>query len=453
MYRTAYYAAGIVLLLAVCASTAGAQEPVSRQEMETLKQEMQEMRALVGELKSIIQQQQGVIVDLKKNAHEAEGAIADLKNDVHKVEVLAAHDGDDAGGRAVARTDHAFDDLLGSITPRISATGDFVANLGDDSHMGHDMDRFDLRGVDITFVGEIDDKARAVFNLAYHEDDISLEEAYLDVWSILPYKTDLRLGLFRANFGLLNTIHPHALTQVDYPAIYRVYLGHEGYIDEGVGLSGKIPSLWEQPFSWSLQVLNGKRHEHGHKDDGHDDDADTYKRLKDFDDIVYVARLNHGFRASERLSVNWGLSGLTGRFDEHKNSARYYLEGVDLTFNWHPFGHDDFRRLRWQTEVFFSQVKGSGDNDNAKGLYSFLDYRFKPKWSTGVRYDYAQLPLERSDHLREYSAYLTYFYSPNNRIRLQLKNSQPNFGKDINEIMLQWTFTLGRHEHIEGEEH
>ncbi len=438
MYRTAYYAVGIVLLFAVCSSSAGAQEPVTRQELDAIKQEMQEMRALVGELKDVIKEQQEVISGLKTEVHEKEqiAGTAERRD--------AAADRED--------TDYSIESLLGSIKPRISATGDFIANLGDDSHMGHDMDRFDLRGVDITFVGEIDDKARAVFNLAYHEDDVSLEEAYLDVWSILPYKTDLRLGLFRANFGLLNTIHPHALTQVDYPAIYRVYLGHEGYIDEGVGLSGKFPSFWEHPFSWSLQVFNGKRHEHGH-DGGHDDDADEYKRLKDFDDMVYVARLKHAFRPAQNLAFDWGLSGLTGRFEDDADSARYYLEGLDLTTTWHPFGHEDFRRLRWQTEAFFSQVDGGGVDENAWGYYSFLDYRFKPKWSAGVRYDYAQLPLEASDHLREYSAYLTHQYSPNNRVRLQLKNSQPNFGKDANEIMLQWTFTLGRHEHIEGEEH
>ena len=452
MYRTAYYAAGMVLLLAVCVATAGAQEPVTRQELEAIKQEMQEMRALVGELKDVIKEQQGVIVDLKKDVHEAEGVISDLKKDVHDQEKLAAHDEEGEGERTGGDDDHGLEDLLGSIKPRVSVTGDFLANLGDDSHMEHETDRFDLRGVDLIFTGEIDDRAKAVFNFSYHDDDVSLEEGYLDVWKILPYRTDLRLGRFRADFGLLNTIHPHALTQVDYPAIYRIYLGEEGYIDEGVGLSGKFPSLWESPFAWSLQVLNGKRHEHG-DEDGHDDEDEEYKRLKDFDDVVYVARLKHGFRPADNLAFDWGISGLTGRFEDDEDSPRYYLEGLDLTTTWQPFGHEDFRRLRWQTEAFLSQVDGGEGDENAQGFYSFLDYRFRPKWSAGLRYDYAQLPLDRSDHLREYSAYLTYFYSPNNRIRLQLKNAQPNFGKDVNEIMLQWVFTLGRHEHIEGEEH
>ena len=441
MYRTAYYAAGMMLLLVVCVSTAGAQEPVSRQEMDALKQEMQEMKALVGELKDIIQQQQGVIVDLKKDVHETEQAIA--HND----------DADDDGdGHGSADDDHGLEDILGTIKPRVSVTGDFLANVGDDTNMGHETDRFDLRGVDLTFVGEIDDKAEAVFNFSYHDDDVSLEEGYLDVWDILPYKTDLLLGRFRVNFGLLNTIHPHALAQVDYPAIYREYLGHEGYIDEGVGVAGQFSSPWENPFDWSLQVVSGKRHEHGEEDDHADDDEGDYKRLKDFDDTPFIARLKHRFKPSDRLSIDWGLSGLTGRFEDDDDTARYYLEGADLTVNWSPF-KDKHKRIRWQSETFLSQIDGGEDDGNAWGLYSFVDYRFAEKWLVGTRYDWTQLPMDNSDRLNEYSAYLTYLYTPNNQLRLQVKQSQPDYAKNATEVMLQWVFTLGRHEHLEGEEH
>ncbi|MBN2106861.1 MAG: hypothetical protein JW832_05490, partial [Deltaproteobacteria bacterium] len=112
MKKFAYYAAGICLWLAVCFSTAGAQDAVSRQEIDALKKEMQEMKALVGELKSVIKQQQGVITDLKKDVHETGQA-------------AAAHS-------AGKDDDHGIEEILGTIKPKVSATGDFVANLGDD---------------------------------------------------------------------------------------------------------------------------------------------------------------------------------------------------------------------------------------------------------------------------------------------------------------------------------
>jgi hypothetical protein len=456
MKKIAYYTAGICLLLAVSFSSAGAGEPVTREEMDELKKEMQEMKALVGDLKDIIQQQQGVITDLKEEVHEAEEVITDLKKDIHEGEMVASHDDEDEDAHGDDEDGHIFEDLLGEIKPNISITGDFLANVGDETNTGHDTDRFDLRGVDLTFMGEIDEKGRAVFNLAYHDDDVSLEEGYLDVWNILPYETDLKVGRFRVNFGLLNTIHPHALQQVDYPAIYREYLGHEGYIDEGLGVSGEFASPWENPFGWSLQVVSGNRHEHAGEDHDDDDDEDhdegNYKKLKDFDDTPVIARLTHRFTPSDTLSINWGLSGLSGKLEDDGDSPRYYLEGADLTVNWSPF-ENEHKRIRWQTETFFSQIDGGEYDGSAFGYYSFLDYRFVENWLAGVRYDYAQLPMDNDEHLREYSAYLTHQYTPNNQLRLQIKESQPDYASNATEVWLQWVFTLGRHEHLEGEDH
>ena len=83
MKKSFYYAAGIFLLIALSFSAAGAGEPVTREEMDALKKDMQEMKALVGDLKGIIHQQQVVITDLKEDVHEAGEVITDLKKDVH----------------------------------------------------------------------------------------------------------------------------------------------------------------------------------------------------------------------------------------------------------------------------------------------------------------------------------------------------------------------------------
>ena len=91
--------------------------------------------------------------------------------------------------------------------------------------------------------------------------------------------------------------------------------------------------------------------------------------------------------------------------------------------------------------------------ENAWGFYSFVDYRFAEKWLVGTRYDWTQLPMDNSDRLNEYTAYLTYLYTPNNQLRLQVKQSQPDYAKNATEVMLQWVFTLGRHEHIKGEKY
>jgi hypothetical protein len=435
----------LVLLLSVFLSSlahAAQGKDVTREEINQMKQEIQELKALVGDLKTVIKEQKQTIANLGEVQRRQEAT----------AEEREPAGGDAAAHRTAEKAEHALEDMVKSIKPNISATGDFLANLADDSYMNDD-DRFDLRGVDIDFSGEIDNVARAYFNLSYHDDDVNLEEGYLEIFDLLPAKTDVKLGKYRVNFGLLNTIHPHALPQVDYPAIYRAYLGEEGYIDEGIGIGGSFPSLWKSPFHYTLQAVNGNRHDHTDEDEAHGHEAgdDVSERLKDFNDIVYVGRLWNEIKRSDDFGANWGLSGLTGRFDEDSHSPRYYLEGVDLSFIWYRCPGKN-NRVRWQSEVFFSQVD-NGSRENAYGLYSFLDYAFAPRWLAGVRYDYAQLPLNSDDSVTEYSAYLTHQFSKNIQIRLQYEHQDSSYAKDSDYLWLQWVFTLGKHTHLDKDEH
>lgn len=438
-----------IIMILFCSLIAGnvygvSDNGVTREEIDQMKQEIQELKALVGDLKQVIKQQKQTIEHLSDERHK-QNELAENRE----------HTPEAADQRQATKEDnHGLEDIIKSIKPTISVTGDFLANLSDDSHMGDDDEHFDLRGVDIDFIGEIDDVARAYFNLSYHDDDVSLEEGYLELFDVLPGKTDVKLGKYRVNFGLLNTIHPHALPQVDYPAAYRVYLGDEGYIDQGIGIAGSFSSLWQSPFHYTLQAVNGNRHEHNadeYEGYGHENGDDKYRRLKDFDDIVYVGRLWNEIKPSDGFGIDWGVSGLTGRFDDSSRSPRYYLEGINLSFNWYPC-RDKSNQVRWQSEGFFSQVD-DGSWERSYGLYSFVDYSFAPRWLAGVRYDYAQLPRDSDDSLTEYSAYLTHQFSENNRFRLQFKNTDRNYSQDTNYIWLQWIFTLGRHTHLKEDGH
>jgi len=439
----------VLLMVVMCVAAIGAtatyaQEYASREEMQQLKKELQQLKDLVGELKAVIAHQQNTITTLQNQDPHDEHAPAGNKAEQEHHEHATAEKHAEAEGSSV----HG---LIGSIKPAVSLTGDFVANLSEDHHLSTEEDRFDLRGVDITFTGEIDDVARAVFNLSYHDDDVSLEEGYLDVYDVLPFGIDIRLGRFRTDFGLLNTVHPHALPQVDYPAIYRGYLGHEGYIDEGVGIAGTFPSPWKTPFSYSLQVLSGNRHEHGHDEPENDHEAE-YGRLRDYDDLVYVGRLKNRFQPAKNIGVSWGLSGLAGKFEADAHAPRFYYEAGDVTLIWKPF-EGGRRRFRWQSEFISAQIEEGSSWERTYGMYSFMDYRFASRWHVGARYDYAEQPQHSRDHLTEYSGYLTYDYTRNNRLRFQFKHARRNHDKDTNEVFLQWIFTLGSHEHPEEEGH
>jgi len=420
------------------ATGASAQEYANRSELEALRSEVAELKSLVNDLKAVITTQDGTIKKLQDQGPGVPSQpVADRK---------AAHAATDPHEQG-----SDLHEVLAAIRPNISVTGDFVANLSDDHHLRTEEDRFDLRGVDIDFFGEIDGIGLAYANIAYHDDDVELEEAYVIAHDFLPLRHDLKLGKFRVDFGILNTIHPHALPQVDYPAIYREYLGHEGYADEGVGIAGQVPAPWGSPLAYALQAVNGNRHDHGadHEENGYED---SYRRLKDFDDIVYVARLRNSLDLAANAQMHWGLSGLTGKFEDDDASPRFYYEGADLTFIWRPF-REPHRSLRLQSEIISAQIEEGSSWERSYGLYSFLECRFAERWSGGLRYDYAELPLRSGDHLREYSAYVTHAYSDNMLLRLQTKSARRNFAKDTNEVFLQWIFTLGKHRHLDDAGH
>lgn len=433
----------IVLIVIAWYLPAAADEYARRSEMEQLRAELQELKTLVQDMKQVIGQQQETIQRLRAQpgaavvpTDTASGAGAHPE----RTHVAAAGDGDPL----------SLDGLLARVRPRIGLTGDFLVNFSEDHHSRITEDRFDLRGVDLVFSGEIDGLGSAFFNFAYHEDDVVLEEAWLIAQDLLPGRIDVKLGKFRVDFGLLNTVHPHALPQVDYPVMYREYLGHEGYIDEGVGIAGSLPSLWGTPVEYSLQALNGHRHTHGHEDDLYDAAEDTDGRLRDYDDIVCVARLRNRLDLSPRLDLSLGLSGLSGRFEDDQDSPRFYYQGGDLRIDWRPF-QESWRRVRLQAEYIGAQVEEGRSWERSWGMYGFADVRFAPRWIAGARYDSVERPRRSRDHLTGYTLYLTHDYRPDSRLRLQFTSAHENHGKDANEVLLQWIFSLGHHPHQHGQ--
>ena len=134
-----------------------------------------------------------------------------------------------------------------------------------------------------------------------------------------------------------------------------------------------------------------------------------------------------------------------------KGEDRYGVKiyGADATFNWFlPEG----QKVKWQNEIYF-QNRGSlvNPNDNPWGFYTLADYRFSPKFSTGIRFDYLE-PLEVvGEHTpsTQISPYLTFWQSEFADMKLQYSHLEPASGreKSDNLIYLQVDFLIGAHKH------
>jgi len=231
---------------------------------------------------------------------------------------------------------------------------------------------------------------------------------------------------------------------VDEPLVTRRYFGAEGYFRSGADLT----RIFEGPFGLVLEpsvgILEG----------GIGDGATTfgstrrrptiYSHLKTFKDL------------SDASNLELGFSHLVGSSDADADFEVNVL-GIDATYlnNLTPM-----KKLKLQSE-FFLQHRDEAFRIDANtgatthfdrhpwGAYLLADYKFAPRWSTGVRLDHARLiDTASSRHADQgVSAFLTFHQSEWARWRLQYRHEEKANEKTDDAVLLQGTFAIGSHKH------
>ncbi len=103
----------------------------------------------------------------------------------------------------------------------------------------------------------MDPYARADFFISFSNDSVDVEEGYA-TFTQLPAGLLLKVGKFKAQFGKINTLHPHVLPWADEPLPMINLLGSEdGWSDAGVSLAKLIP-LGDTFSELTAQVFRGK---------------------------------------------------------------------------------------------------------------------------------------------------------------------------------------------------
>lgn len=324
-----------------------------------------------------------------------------------------------------------------SFNPDISLNGDFLAT-NSNREGGETDDEFLFRELEIGFAGAIDPYTRADVIVTIENDDgdftTDLEEAYV-TFLRLPYQLQARVGRFRAEFGRANPTHLHALPWIDYPFVIQDYFGDEGLIGTGAELSWLIPNPWNEYMSLTLEAF--------------DNDNDTLFAGDESDDFTYLLRFKTSHDFSAASTLDYGASIATAPTDSGHGGHRATIGGVDLTYHWKPKEKGLYRSFLWQSEVMAADRETAGGSESSWGMYSAAEYQFARRWKFGLRYDYAELPDDSSEHERGYSAYLTFLQSEFLYWRLGYVYTDRNFEEDGNwneqQIGLQLNWTLGAH--------
>ena len=337
---------------------------------------------------------------------------------------------------------------------------------------------FNLRSAELFISADVDPFARAYATINASADATNNDEATLSVEEAaivttrLPYNLTVRGGRFFADFGVLPHRHDHDLPFVDRPPSIAAFVGGESQTN-GVEVSWLAPT----PFFLRASGTVGNKLGADFRDGVTNDNSRPIKGL------TYMGRLQTYFDINDDNNVELGGSIAEAPSAEdvtHSGRFERRLVGMDFKYRWYPLGYGVRQSLTVAGELLHDvgdadpvnggprrDVLGNPVRQGAWGGYVYAEYRLSKQWRPGVRFDYFQLQSEpllvtnlftglpastlnatghRTDN-RTWTAYLTWFPSEFQRLRLQYNRSDRGNAQDANEFFLQWTAFLGSHSH------
>lgn len=360
-------------------------------------------------------------------------------------ELGVAADSSATGGQPYTTVSGSRSRQSGVLNPNISAIGNFFTSATENHAVAKPVN-LGLSEAELAFQAYVDPYARADFYLAFHNESedpffgpdseaaasgdytAELEEAYLTTLS-LPFRLQAKAGKFRANFGRINQVHPHALNYIDMPRMYVNYLGGEGISDKGLAINWLIPNPFgfyqELSFEITSGALQGPSFEGGSKD------------------LLYLGHLRNFFDLNDNTTLELGFSGIQGPNDA--NGHQTTIGGSDLTLIWRPVRYNRYKSFEWTTEGLVSKRRMPGESVTSYALYSFMRYQVRQRWFIGARYDYSEFPENNKVNEAAYSSVLSFFATEFQKIDLQYQYGVPAEGKNFNRVLLRVVFVIGAH--------
>ena len=418
--------------------------------MRNLQQTVEAMKSIIESQNNIIESQSMRLNALEKNAGPSRDLVpAPAQADRQGLLDRAATRG--LSGLAKAPQTAG----LAGLNPEIGAVGTVQAQLTENSEDAEGRDTIALKEFELSLAQYVDPYSRLDAILSFNDNlekqNVDIEEAYYTHWG-LPFGFKAQLGKFRSKIGKQNLLHLHQLETADYPLVIRDFFGEAGLSSSGVRLQNMIPNPWDMPLEISGEVLRGNN---GPSFSGISRRPIFDTHLKSFFELSKEASLELGATAMfgdenpPRLGFDGGGNATSSRDPKGQDRYGVHIFGADATYLWNM---GQSRILKFQNEIYF-QDKSSlvTINQNPWGFYSLLDYRFSPRWSAGIRFDYLEPRAIRNFHESSLgvSPYLTLWQSEFADFRLQYSHTEAAdpAQKSDDAVYLQANFLIGVHKH------
>jgi hypothetical protein len=295
---------------------------------------------------------------------------------------------------------------------------------------------------EFTFSSNIDDKFYGQITLAFGDDDIGVEEAYIDT-TALPNGLTLRAGRFFSGIGYLNSHHRHTDNFYDRPLAYQSLLANQ-YGDDGVQLRWIAPT--DLFIELGAELYAGNSYPAAATDGAGARTLFAHMGGDVGTDNAWLA----GVSMLDADAVD-GEDGFSG-------DARLYI--ADATWKWAPQGNFKDGGVTLRGEYIIDQRDGVYIDPTAPDLTQLWDgnreggyleaiYRFNRRWETGYRFDRLWAddsgPYASSYDPSRNSLMLTWRNSEFSLFRLQLSQDKPNEDDTDNAVYLQYQTSLGAH--------
>ena len=295
----------------------------------------------------------------------------------------------------------------------------------DHGDTGHDPSRtgFNMQEIEIAFQSVIDPYVRADVFLAFHEDGVHVEEAYITTLS-LPRGFQLKGGKYLLPFGRQNQKHLEQWAFVNDNLVNQRLLSPDQFNELGIEASYLFPT----PFFLQLQA-----------------DFTQGSTPGDFDgerkqDFAYTGRLSGSTDLTQNLTLLAGTSAAFG-FNDTGPGNLTSLYGGDLLLKWKP---SVYKGVEWQTEYIWRRREVPGGTQSEGGLYTHLLGNWSKRWGAGLRFDYMGIPRD-TDRAYRLSPMVVFRPTEYFQVKAQYDYLNQAGHNPLHAAYLQWIFSMGPH--------
>ena len=447
------------LLWSPAATPAAAQEAPREEATDSLRQELEVLRAQLDSLRAVVERLQAQ--GREAEAAEAEGELEQLRAAARE----AAGQPDTTAARPEEQEFVGRQRSLQALNPEISVNADVFGHVDTDDP---DADNFVPREFEFSFQAALDPFSRAKIFVSHHVGGaeieafegeeghdhgheeggggLAVEEGYVE-WVNLPAGFSLKVGKFFQQFGQLNRWHAHALPFQSRSLPHIAFLGEESLAQAGASVTWLLPMEGGGAYDATLEVTR----------------SSNESLFGESARPSVLGHVNGFWQLSPATDLDLGLSWINGSYEDEEHFFDRNLFGAEMAFTWRPPERARYRGFVFRggamlldglvedeehEEEGAEEEHAEAGSGNALGLWSLAELRLSQQWLVGARFDWTENPADPEETAWLVSPTLTWWQSEWVRLRLEY-DLLGRSALDENEgrLWLQVTFAMGPHKH------